>query len=193
MNNNFANINKMNSMNNSYSRTNITGSGSSNTYLSKVTSSVKKMSSKTILIIIAIIFFVILAIYYYYYYISPKLKTTYYANAEGVGNASSSSSNGPSKQAELMLFYADWCPHCKTAKPIWNDLKTQYQNKTINGYQVIFTEINCTTESAETEQMMNKYNIEGFPTIKLLKDGQIIEYDAKPTRETLNEFLNTVL
>jgi thiol-disulfide isomerase/thioredoxin len=178
-------------MNNSYSRTNISGSGSSNTYLSKITSSVKKMSSKTILIIIAIIFFVILAIYYYYYYVSPKLKTSYHANAEGIGSASSS--NGPSKQAELMLFYADWCPHCKTAKPIWNDLKTQYQNKTINGYQVIFTEINCTTESAETEQMMNKYNIEGFPTIKLLKDGQVIEYDAKPTRETLNEFLNTVL
>jgi hypothetical protein len=40
---------------------------------------------------------------------------------------------------------------------------------------------------------MNKYNIEGFPTIKLLKDGQIVEFDAKPTRETLNEFLNTVL
>jgi len=192
MNNNFANINKMTSMNNSYSRTNITGSGSSNTYLSKITSSVRKMSSKTILIIIVIIFFVILATYYYYYYVSPKLKTSYHSNAEG-NTGAASNSNGPSKQAELILFYADWCPHCKTAKPIWNELKTQYQNKTINGYQVLFTEVNCTTESAETEQMMNKYNIEGFPTIKLLKDGQVIEYDAKPTRETLNEFLNTVL
>jgi thiol-disulfide isomerase/thioredoxin len=100
---------------------------------------------------------------------------------------------GSSKQAELMLFYADWCPHCKTAKPIWNELKSEYQNKTINGYNVLFTEINCTNENAETEQMMNKYNIEGFPTIKLLKDGQIIEYDAKPAKDTLKEFLNTVL
>jgi thiol-disulfide isomerase/thioredoxin len=192
MNNNFANINKMNGMNNSYSKTSISGSGTSNTYLSKITSGVQKMSSKTILIIVAIVLFVILAIYYYYNHVSPKLKTSYHANAEGNASAASNS-NGPTKQAELMLFYADWCPHCKTAKPIWNELKTQYQNKTINGYQVLFTEVNCTTESAETEQMMNKYNIEGFPTIKLLKDGQIIEYDAKPTRETLNEFLNTVL
>ena len=23
------------------------------------------------------------------------------------------------KNAELMLFYVDWCPHCKTAKPEW--------------------------------------------------------------------------
>ena len=41
--------------------------------------------------------------------------------------------------------------------------------------------------------LMDKYNIEGYPTIKLLKDGQVIEYDAKPSKDTLNQFLNTVL
>uniref|UniRef100_A0A6C0JF24 Thioredoxin domain-containing protein n=1 Tax=viral metagenome TaxID=1070528 RepID=A0A6C0JF24_9ZZZZ len=165
-------------------------SKSSNSYYSRIMSTGAKMSTTTIIVIIAVVLFIILAIYYYYNHVSPKLKTSYHANREGEFGSSES---GPTKQAELMLFYADWCPHCKTAKPIWNDLKTQYQNKTINGYQVIFTDVNCSTESAETEQMMNKYNIEGFPTIKLLKDGQIIEYDAKPTKETLNEFLNTVL
>ena len=30
-------------------------------------------------------------------------------------------------------------------------------------------------------------------SIKLLKDGQVIEYDAKPSKETLTQFLNTVL
>jgi thiol-disulfide isomerase/thioredoxin len=163
----------------------------SNTLYSRIMSSGSKMSTTTLLIIVGVIIFVILAIYYYYNHVSPKLKTSYRANSEG--DFGSEGNSGPTKQAELMLFYADWCPHCKTAKPIWNELKTQYQNKTINGYQVIFTDVNCSTESAETEQMMNKYNIEGFPTIKLLKDGQIIEYDAKPTKDTLNEFLNTVL
>ena len=38
-----------------------------------------------------------------------------------------------------------------------------------------------------------EFNVEGYPTIKLLKDGQIIEYDAKPSKDTLNQFLNTVL
>jgi thiol-disulfide isomerase/thioredoxin len=104
-----------------------------------------------------------------------------------------SSQNSNSKDAEIMFFYVDWCPHCKTAKPAWNDVKGEYENKTINGYKVIFTEINCTEETAEVESLMNKYNIEGFPTIKLLKDGQVIEYDAKPTKETLTQFLNTVL
>jgi thiol-disulfide isomerase/thioredoxin len=180
--NNFVNMNKM------AGATPITKN--SNSFYSRIMSTGAKMSTTTLLIIVAVIIFIILAIYYYYNHVSPKLKTSYRANSEGEFGTDTS---GPTKQAELMLFYADWCPHCKTAKPIWNELKTQYQNKTINGYQVIFTDVNCTTESAETEQMMNKYNIEGFPTIKLLKDGQIIEYDAKPTKETLNEFLNTVL
>jgi hypothetical protein len=30
-------------------------------------------------------------------------------------------------------------------------------------------------------------------TIKLLKDNQVIEYDAKPTKSTMEQFLNTVL
>ncbi len=180
--NNFVNFNKP--------ITSIAPSKSSTNFFSRVMSAGAKINSSTILILIGIILFIFLAVYYYYYYVLPKLKTSYNSNSENNSKDTDANSN---KQAEILLFYADWCPHCKTAKPFWNDVKQQYQNKTINGYHVIFTEVNCTTETAETEQLMNKYNIEGFPTIKLLKDGQIIEFDAKPTRETLNEFLNTVL
>jgi len=129
-----------------------------------------------------------LAVGIYLFYYLPSLKSKYQPNNENFSTGSL-----PAGEAELMLFYVDWCPHCKTAKPVWNEIKSQYENKTINGYTVIFTEINCTEESAEVEKMMNKYNIEGFPTIKLLKDGQVIEYDAKPTQETLQQFLTTVL
>jgi hypothetical protein len=72
-------------------------------------------------------------------------------------------------------------------------LKAEYENKTINGYRIIFTDINCSEETAEVDKMMNKYNVEGYPTIKLLKDGQVIEYDAKPSKDTLTQFLNTVV
>ena len=63
----------------------------------------------------------------------------------------------------------------------------------MNCYIITFTEINCTNETAEVEKMVNSYKIDGYPTIKLLKDGTVIEYDAKPTKETLTQFLNTVL
>lgn len=146
------------------------------------------LNSNIMLIIGIVILLVIIAIFYYFYYVAPSMKTKYMPNSERVPSGSNLTN-----KAELLFFYADWCPHCKAAKPIWNDLKSEYENKTINGYQVIFTEIDCSEETSEVEKMMNQYSVEGYPTIKLLKDGQIIEYDAKPSKETLTKFLNTVL
>ena len=121
----------------------------------------------------------------YYIYTNYINKTTYSPNREGMTDTN--------KQATLMLFYVDWCPHCKTAKPEWDSLKSEYEGKTINGYTMDFVEYNCTNEDKETEELMNKYKIEGYPTIKLLKDNQVIEYDAKPTKATMSQFLTTVL
>jgi len=125
-------------------------------------------------------------IFYYRNYVSPLVTPSYKANREVLGAADN-------KTAELLFFYTDWCPHCKTAKPAWNDIKAEYQDKRINGYKVVFTDVNCTNDSHEIEEMMDKYKVEGYPTIKLLKDGQVIEYDAKPSKDTLTQFLNTVL
>ena len=146
-----------------------------------------KITPTMIIGFVIFVIFVVIAVYSYKKYVSPMLGKSYKANREPVDGSSSE------KTAELMLFYVDWCPHCKTAKPVWEELKAEYQDKTIHGYRVIFTDINCTTETAEVENIMNKYKIEGFPTIKLLKDGQVIEYDAKPSKATLDQFLNTVL
>ena len=159
--------------------------GDSNSFMSKIKTAGGGLNMYTMIIISAVVLFSILAGVYCYYTFKPS--TAYKPNSEH------NTTGDGSKTAELLFFYVDWCPHCKTAKPAWDEIKSQYENKTINGYKVVFTEINCTNESAEVEQMMNKYSIEGFPTIKLLKDGQIIEYDAKPTKATLDQFLTTVL
>ena len=144
--------------------------------------------NNTWLIVGSVIFFIILGILLYFYFVQPKLNTQFHAN-----NEHSTLVSKGEKSAELLFFFADWCPHCKAAKPIWNDLKSEYQNKTINGYTILFTDIDCSEETAEVDKMMNQYSVEGYPTIKLLKDGQVIEYDAKPSKETLTQFLNTVL
>jgi len=144
------------------------------------------INTTTYIIIALLILFAVIAVLYYYYYVLPKLKSAYKPNNELL-------SENTSNSAELLFFFANWCPHCKTAKPIWDQLKNEYQNKTINGYQIIFTEVDCSEETTEVDKMMNKYNVEGYPTIKLIKEGQVIEYDAKPTKDTLLQFLNTVL
>lgn len=135
---------------------------------------------------IAVVIVCIISYFVYKNYMSSKV--VYDANREN-----NEQEETTDKVAHLMLFYVDWCPHCKTAKPEWNALKEEYDGKVINGYTVVFEEYNCTEESSEIEDLMNKYKIEEYPTIKLIKDNQIIEYDAKPTKSTLEQFLTTVL
>ena len=158
---------------------------SNNSSVSKFTG---MFSNISITVIFIVVLFIIIGGYLYYYYVLKDSNAKYKPNNEGVNK-----NENKYKNAELLFFFTNWCPHCKTAKPVWNSLKTEYENKTINGYTIIFTEIDCTEESAEVEAMMNKYSVEGYPTIKLLKDGQVIEYDAKPTKDTLVQFLNTVI
>ena len=136
-------------------------------------------------IIIIILAMIILIGLIYYFFVMKKTKSVAFQPVD--------KESFVNNEAELMFFYADWCPHCKTAKPIWEEIKEENENNLINGHKVQFTEVNFTTESPEIEDLMNKFKIESFPTIKLIKDGEIIEYDAKPNKETINEFLNNVL
>jgi thiol-disulfide isomerase/thioredoxin len=141
--------------------------------------------------IFLIIFGILLIVIGYYIYKSKMQRVTegYSPNDEnqlGLGQSSN-------KDAELMLFYTDWCPHCKTAKPEWQKIKDEYNGKSIKGYNMIFTEIDCTKSNPDVERMMNTYNIKGYPTVKLLKDGQVVEFDSKPTEANLTQFLQSVL
>jgi len=158
----------------------------SSSWIKTAGSSAFGFGSSTLLLLMVFLLFVVIAVFFYFYYVSPSSK--YNAN-----NEQQYSEDTQKGTAELMFFYADWCPHCKTAKPVWNSLKTEYQNKSIHGYKILFTEVNCTEETAEVDKLMSQYNVEGYPTIRLLKDGQVIEFDAKPTQENLSQFLNTVL
>ena len=95
--------------------------------------------------------------------------------------------------AELIMFHTDWCPHCKSAKPVWEKIVNKYDGKVVNGYNVTFTDVNCTEETPEANEMMELYKVEGFPTIKLVKGDQVIDFEAKPSESSLDQFLNTIL
>jgi thiol-disulfide isomerase/thioredoxin len=98
-----------------------------------------------------------------------------------------------SNEVEILFFFANWCPHCRTAKPEWEKAKTEYNNNTIDGYKIIFVEVDCTTPDSKTTSMMDTYNVEGYPTIILLKNNEVITYDAKVTYDHLVEFLKSAL
>jgi thiol-disulfide isomerase/thioredoxin len=167
--------------------------GAASGMFSGVRNSFASLSWRTIGIIVLVIILAVIGFVIYRTSIQSAMNPSYKANREQAPTESASAANSIGKEAEIMLFYTDWCPHCKTAKPEWEQVKTEYNGKKIHGYTIIFTEVNCTNDSPDVEKMMNTYKVEGYPTIKLLKDNQIIDYDAKPSKATLTQFLNTVV
>ena len=152
----------------------------------KLKSFIPSFNMKTIGIIALVVILLLTAVYMY-----NNHKTKSQKMIENFENGSADKKDN--KTAEFKYFWVEWCPHCKTAKPEWDKLKAEYTNKPINGYKVIFTDIDCTKTTAEIEKQMQIYNIEAYPTFKLIKDNQVIDFDAKPIRDTFVKFLNTVL
>lgn len=139
----------------------------------------KNFVKKNLYSIIAILLFVGVLCYLVYRMYNAHVKNSYETPEQG----------GNSNIVEVMYFYTNWCPHCKNAKPEWDQFKEIYQGKTINNMKINCLDINCD----EDEATADKYKVEAYPTIKLLKDGTVYEYDAKPNVDTLGQFLNSVL
>lgn len=141
----------------------------------------KNFAKNNLYSIIAILLFVGVLCYLVYRMYNGHVK-----NAVGY---ESPEQGGNSNIVDVMYFYTNWCPHCKNAKPEWDQFKEIYQGKTINNMKINCLDINCDEDEATADQ----YKVEAYPTIKLLKDGTVYEYDAKPNVETLGQFLNSVL
>ena len=94
------------------------------------------------------------------------------------------------KDATVYFFFADWCPHCKKAKPVWSQFTNKYNGKVVNEYKIICIPVDCTdAEKPETAQMISQFNVISYPTVKMVKDGNTYEFDAKITDANLEEFV----
>ena len=122
-----------------------------------------------------------IAFFIYNYYVAPRLNPSFVENKELV------SASNDITEVDIYYFFTEWCPYCKKARPIWDNLKEQYNEKLFNGKTLNFKEVDC----EKNEQMADRFNIEGYPTIKLVKGNQVVDYDAKPDAESLKEFLQT--
>jgi thiol-disulfide isomerase/thioredoxin len=156
--------------------------------VSRFASAIKsRLSWKLVFILVTIVALIMAIAYVYKKYMTPKLNVEYEPNKEFIDKDDSG-------EVEIIMFTVDWCPYCKKAMPIWKEFKEEYSGKVINGYKLNFETVNCTDEKDNNvAEMLEKYNIEGYPTIKLLKDDEVITFDAKPERASLEKFLQTVL
>ena len=135
------------------------------------------------LVFLAVITGLTVGVYNYVKMSEPK--TSYKPNVDNTGEMV--------KSAQVYFFYTTWCPYSTKALPEWESVVNKYNNTTVNGYNLSFISVNCTNETPEVDKYIQMYNIEGYPTIKLVKDDHIIEFDAKATSSNIESFIKTVL
>ena len=147
-------------------------------------------ANKTFILVLLVAAGLLAAAYYIYVtYVAPKLDPDYVANKEFVQAGGASYGT-----AQVLLFTASWCPLSKKAMPVWNELKDKYDGKTINNYLLSFKEIDGSdSESPGVSQELDNYKVDGFPTIKILKGNELVDFDANPTEESLERFIKSVL
>ena len=141
-------------------------------------------NKKLMIVIILTAIFIAAAIWVYNSYVKPRVDAAYVPNKEFIQDNGSSNDT-----ADLYFFYTTWCPHCKKAMPVWEKFKENIEPTGMNGVKINFIEVDCDKDPDTAE----RFNVEGYPTIKLSYNKKVIEYDAKPDIDTLNQFLQSSL
>ena len=83
------------------------------------------------------------------------------------------------------LYYAKWCPHCKTIAPVFKDFSKD-GSVNVNGKTVFLTMV----EADEDADKMKGKPVKGFPTFLLEKaNGQNVEFDGERNPEGWKSWL----
>lgn len=141
---------------------------------------------RTQYLILFLLFIFMLATYFaYIWYIENKLQKK---KTDDIANA-----NRRGKNAELYFFSVDWCPHCKTAKPEWAKFVADYDGNEINGFIIKCNTINATNdEDPEISTLVQKFGVEHYPTLKMVVDEKIIEFQGKIVEASLVKFITAM-
>jgi protein disulfide-isomerase-like protein len=78
----------------------------------------------------------------------------------------------------LVEFYAPWCGHCKRLAPVWDQLASEADESLHVG------KVDCTTNNP----VCSRFAVRGYPTIKLLQNGQPKDYSGARTVEAFLTF-----
>ena len=78
---------------------------------------------------------------------------------------------GEKKPIVFVLYYVDWCPHCQSVKPEWEKLEN---DKELKDKDIVIKKVDC----EDNQKLIEKKNIEGFPTIMISKNGKEEPYNG---------------
>ena len=89
-----------------------------------------------------------------------------------------------SSEPTMVLFHADWCGHCTKLKPHWNEAAEKANVETTR-----MVKIDVGGKDPEQKALMEKYEVDGFPTILVFQNGTATPYQGSRTTDA---FLKTL-
>ena len=112
---------------------------------------------------------------------TTKNKNETFSNNVSVSDSASSSVENKIK---VFNFNTEWCGYSKQFQGEWDSFANQANQ--IGGVEAI--DIKC--DKPENEEMCKKYEIPGYPSIVIEKDGQRIDYEGPRSASGLMDELN---
>ena len=93
-----------------------------------------------------------------------------------------------SNSVKVILFYADWCNHCKKMKPEWEKASDKLNNQVLNNKMIKMVALN----GDENMELVEKHDIVGYPTILAEVNGEIKTMEEEPNQENIYNFLDSI-
>ena len=90
-----------------------------------------------------------------------------------------------SNEVIFVKFYAPWCGHCTNLKPTWSELTDRFNQQTVNNKKIKVVKVNCD----DYPKIAEKYDVRGYPTLKILTSSGETEYDYERNLESMQKFL----
>lgn len=91
-------------------------------------------------------------------------------------NENFSNSSNKKSQTTIYFFWASWCPHCVSFKPVFEE----FESKVSNNQNIKINKVQCDENTQEVLDYVKKYNIEGFPSVIIVSDdGTFKHYEGK--------------
>lgn len=80
----------------------------------------------------------------------------------------------------FVKFFAPWCGHCKRLAPIFKDFAAKHESSSL-----VVAEVDCDMYS----HLCSTQLVQGYPTLKLFKNGKSVDYSGERTVSGFNAFI----